>query len=195
MFQRTSKYVGTRAFDAAKVANWEYSGHTSIAGPFSVVYSGKQFTSTNFFDDVRHQLVDYGIPVFVAAHTASVKNKKVGLPSWNVAAPGKTPIYYSLSTPALGDGGHAIAVVGYDSSYLSYIDTCANGWFGGGSIGCRHGQKDDAIRPNDYTSAPFGVRAHVWQIPKGDLFNLMKEWRGTGWYMKYDGGLRGHAPH
>ena len=47
--------------------------------------------------------------------------------------------------------------------------------------GCRHGQKDDAIRPNHYTSAPFGVRAHVWQIPKGDLFNLMKEWRGTGW--------------
>jgi hypothetical protein len=81
------------------------------------------------------------------------------------------------------DGGHFIAIVGYDEKNYYYLDTCARGTFANGPMKCRAGDPDDSY-PNDLyhdTSIP-----HVWKIPQSDMWQLVSEWSAGGW-IKYTG--------
>jgi hypothetical protein len=84
------------------------------------------------------------------------------------------------------DGGHFIAIVGYDSDNYYYLDTCAHGQFANvGMLTCRNpGPIDDNQRADMYHGTPY---AHVWRIGKANLWQLVAEWPAGGW-IQYTGG-------
>jgi hypothetical protein len=190
--------VGATMRDVQLVANWEYSDEGRDAGhrysstyPFRATsVSGE--TLTRFERDIERMIRTDGIPVYVATRTSSLKGN-VGLPSWDINAQATGDFtmpwtsragndYYSLSWGFGGkwtDGGHAIAVVGYDKGYYYYIDTCYR------STACRAGPNDLPGRPGfNFTG---NTVPNTWRIPKDWLYGLMLEWAGGGAYLDYLG--------
>jgi hypothetical protein len=157
--------------------------------------------------DVR-KAIGLGVPVWVATLTASTEDPAVGLPSWQVGL-GNHMISVGQKDGSvkrvrskfhgLEPSGHAIAIVGYDSSNYYYVDTCAGGiWPGTAALGCRSGPLDSG-----YASAADNIyphvdlvtgREHVWSVPKKYLYRLLAEWNRGSAYLSYRGG-RGHAPY
>jgi hypothetical protein len=204
-----------RPADATTIANYEYScegnatcGHKSAA-PFALhwLYRGSGGSSAQMDKDVRRS-IGLGVPVFVATLTASTEDPNLGLPSWAVglgnhmiAVKQKDGTVKQVRSRfhGLEPGGHAIAIVGFDSSNYYYVDTCAAGvWPGLPTFGCRAGPQDSGY--TDSREAIFAHvdsatgREHVWSVRKATLYRLLDEWILGGAYLSY-GGAPGHAPY
>jgi RHS repeat-associated protein len=201
---------GNIAEDALSMANWETNGEKSGSAQFAMGSGGDTELAV---DSNVSMSIDLGVPVWVAIRTASLY-RNIGLPSWRVrnvpygrklagkwSTYAKWSDYHSLDEGPL-NAGHAIAIVGYDSSNYYYIDTCGQGQFNGAHVSCRAGPYDD------YTGFSYRHGAsdtshinHVWKISKDDMHQLMYEWttkpgvhRWKSAYVYFNGNAICHYP-
>jgi hypothetical protein len=169
------------------------------------MWSGTRWKIDAKMDQNVADSIALGVPVWVSTYTASSTTDD-GLPSWKT-----TPHDHCLSWAnkkktvcglwngyhSLAPGGHAIAVVGYDSDYYYYIDTCGNGQWGSLYLKCRHGPRDDAYQGKKYQTYHWtgSTYSHVWRIAKSSLYDLMWDYgKYGGAYLSYAGDS-GHAAY
>jgi hypothetical protein len=211
---------GANLKEARYVANWEYAnegracvkytewGSYSCAHKYSASspftnHAASKSAFTTFDRDVERDIADDGVPVLVAARTASL-TKQVGLPSWDInfhdtgvvpasanwrnqcidpsahyskackTASNYHSLYYDKHAKAI-NGGHAVTIVGVDDNYYYYLDTC---WR---RTECRDGEDEG---PSNFTSSPY---PWTWKIPKASMWQLMDEWKGLGGWLSYSG--------
>jgi RHS repeat-associated protein len=209
LFGMVKGVIGAQPGDAEAVANWEAAGERSGASKrlFKATFLDRPSKDRNAFkSSVVQSIGTFGVPVWVATRTASLASNG-GLPSWFVGSghsniPGHASwSYHSLSWKydkklrknVFIDSGHAIAIVGYDSTSYYYVDTCAQGqWTIPGApsmehLNCRSGPRDDAYQSSKYNTYHGTPYAHVWKVPQDTLASLMQEWRGGGAYLNYVG--------
>jgi RHS repeat-associated protein len=201
--------VSSTAADMAAVANWEFAGERKAHARFFAMYaSGHHPASYGTFQKNVQYSIAVGVPMMVAARTASLTNADVGLPSWALQQGDKPnqllctsdnpkkpstectglgnsewSNFYSLYPK--GDIGHWISIVGYDNDNYYYLDTCPRGdkFAHGGTIKCRveGPEDDDEVNLHQGLTIP-----HVWMISKDDLWQLISKWPGGAW-IRYTG--------
>jgi hypothetical protein len=169
------------------LANWETQGVAAGSPlPTTPFAWGRPTATLATFTSNIHASIDRGVPAAVAVYTAVQQDASTaawsqGLPSWKAADPKtlKFP-YKSLCLPNWKTTDcthmHAVAVIGYDGSFLYYVDTCSqHTWpdYGTGSpttsVRCRGATVNDtaALKQSGY--------ANVWKISTKLLWKLMRQ--------------------
>jgi hypothetical protein len=199
--------LGSTPRNAMSVANWEYDGegqdpfHTGSPFTWHQMWVSSNIARAQMDRDVATS-IGLGVPVWVSTDTASTTDPYVGLPSWLGYSNFSICVKYSGRRctksvksifHGLQPGGHAIALVGYDTNSYYYVDTCAAGRWES-YMRCRFGPRDDISGRYVHTDSLTGLR-HVWSISKADLYLLMQNYGVDGGaYLSYTG-QPAHSPY